>query len=232
MLNDENGKNGSTRSDLILLERTLAALYGHECKRFAKELMARFGSLGGILSATTGELEAAGLTHRAAALIALSSPVLQQALYRANCAVDCERGLAVVACIEYIERPYPFKLCVYTDECGRLIHTEVLDGRNDVSVAISGGARSDARHFGIVEYSPYASDFTETELDGLESLTRTFALLDILFIDWLKFDGLNFRSLVDSASDPVFDLPHSSTFRRVCSAESLDKILRDLRDKL
>lgn len=233
-MNNTNGLVDTKRSDLILLERSLSALYGCDRAELAKELMARFGSLGGMLSATVRELEAAGLTHRAASLIALASPVLQQALYRADCAIDCERGLAVVTCIEYIERSYPFKTCVYSDENGKLVHIERLLGHKNVSVAISGGARSDARHFGIVEYSPHTRDFTKAELAELETITTSLAKLDILFIDWLKFDGLDFRSLVRSANDAggTFDISHASTFRYVCSVETTAKIFGNMYKRL
>lgn len=181
--------------DLAMLERAIAALYEHENDALALELLQRFGSLHGVFTATERELSTIpGMTRRAATMISVSMPALRQALLRADRAANSERGLALASYILFADDPTAEKICAFSDEHGKIVHSIELDGTNDIRKAIKGGARSDARHYALTEYAPGAKSFDFRD-KNLAALLEYMDMLGVVFDDYAVFTRTAFFSL-------------------------------------
>lgn len=189
-------------SDIGILQFCLKVLYGHDSDELAWRLVERFGSVGGIFSASHEELMLIdGVTDRVATFFTVMRPLQRQAQLRAvkDFRLMSQRDCAEYAAVYFMNDYNPSDLCVCLDKSNRIICAERLGKDEHVREIAALVCRRNAQKIVLLRFEPQLkrrSVLPSPERQKqLIKIIKLMSTLGIELVDYVEYSQRCFFSL-------------------------------------
>jgi len=189
-----------TLGEAGILNFMLRAIYGSGRDETAQALLKRFGSLGGVFSATENELAAVeGITPRAASFFTVARSIYRQALLRSlkSSGLKSEAALSAYAAAYFMTDQKGGDYAVFADGHGAVIDTVMLTSENKPREIMGAACRCDARKAALLHYVPrtYGLIPTAESLDALHETVYSLSRIGVEFVDYIAYGKYSFFGL-------------------------------------